>query len=88
MKEILLQIIILVRSTASRGRKGGTAIAVRKDIPYNHVYLSFLVSLEATGFCIPIDSSDILLEVLCKSPGRACIDASLSSSALDVSPYC
>jgi hypothetical protein len=30
------------------GRKGGTAVAVRKDIPHNHVHLSPLVSVEAT----------------------------------------
>jgi hypothetical protein len=30
-------------------RKGGTAVAVRKGIPHNHVDLPPLVSLEATG---------------------------------------
>jgi exonuclease III len=31
------------------GRKGGTAVAVRKGIPHNHVDLPPLVSIEATG---------------------------------------
>ncbi|PNF35683.1 hypothetical protein B7P43_G17443 [Cryptotermes secundus] len=36
------------------GRNGGTAVAVRKGIPHNHVDLPPLVSVEATGVCIPI----------------------------------
>jgi hypothetical protein len=53
------------------GRKGRTAIAVRKGIPHNHVYLPPLVSTEATGVCIPIDNSEVLLAAVYKSPGRA-----------------
>jgi hypothetical protein len=33
------------------GRKGGTAVAVRKGIPHNHVDLPPLVSTEARGIC-------------------------------------
>jgi hypothetical protein len=33
------------------GRKGGTAVAVRKDIPHNRVDLPPLVSIEATVVC-------------------------------------
>jgi hypothetical protein len=36
------------------GRKGGTAVAVRKGIPHNHVDLLPLISVEATEVCIPI----------------------------------
>jgi hypothetical protein len=36
------------------GIKGGTAVAVKKGIPNNHVDLPPLNSLEATEFCIPI----------------------------------
>jgi hypothetical protein len=36
------------------GRKGGTDVAVRKGILHNHVGLPHLVSVEATGVCIPI----------------------------------
>jgi hypothetical protein len=38
-----------------------------------------LVSLEATGVCIPIDNSEILLAAVYKSPGRAWIDADILS---------
>jgi hypothetical protein len=31
------------------GREGGTAVAVRKGIPHNHVDLPSLVLVEATG---------------------------------------
>jgi hypothetical protein len=34
------------------GRKDGTAIAIRKGIPRNHVDLPPLLSIEATGVCI------------------------------------
>jgi exonuclease III len=43
------------------GRKGGTAVAVRKVIPHNHVDLPPLVSVEATGVCIPLGNSEVLL---------------------------
>jgi exonuclease III len=36
------------------GRKGGTAVAVRNGIPHSHVDLPPLISVEATGVCIPI----------------------------------
>jgi exonuclease III len=53
------------------GRKGGTAVAVRKGIPHNHVDLPPLVSVEATGVCIPILNSELLLAGVYKSPGCA-----------------
>jgi hypothetical protein len=59
------------------GRKGGTAVAVRKGIPHNHVDLPPLVSVEATGVCIPIGNSEVLLEAVYKSPGRAWSDADI-----------
>jgi exonuclease III len=60
------------------GRKGGTAIAVRKNIPHNHVDLPPLVSVEATGVCIPIGTSEILLAAVYKSPGRAWSDTDIT----------
>jgi exonuclease III len=36
------------------GRKGGTAVADRKGILHNHVDLPPLVSIKATGVCIPV----------------------------------
>jgi hypothetical protein len=53
------------------GRKGGTAIAVRTGIPHEHVDLPPLVSVEATGVCILIGSSEVLLAAVYKSPGHA-----------------
>jgi hypothetical protein len=53
------------------GRKGGTAVADRKGIPHNHVDLPPLVSIKASGVCIPIGNSELLLTAVYKSPGRA-----------------
>jgi hypothetical protein len=47
-----------------------TAVAVIKGIPHNHVDLPPLVSVEATGVCIPIGNSEVLLAAFYKSPGR------------------
>jgi hypothetical protein len=52
------------------GRKGQTVIAVRKGIPCNHVDLSPLASIEATGACIQIGNSKMLLAAVCKAPGH------------------
>jgi hypothetical protein len=59
------------------GRKGGTAVAVRKGIPHNHVDLPPLVSVEATGVCIPIGYSEMFLAAVYKSQGRAWSDADI-----------
>jgi hypothetical protein len=56
----------------------GTATAVRKGIPHNHVDLPPLVSVEATGVCIPIGNSQVLLAAVCKYPGRAWSDADIT----------
>jgi hypothetical protein len=58
-------------------RKGGTAVAVRKGIPHNHVDLTSLLSVEATGVCIPIGNSEVLLTAVYTSPGRAWINADI-----------
>jgi hypothetical protein len=54
------------------GRNGGTAVAVRKGIPHNHVHLPppALVSEEATGVCIPVGNDVVLLATVYKSTGR------------------
>jgi hypothetical protein len=41
------------RTDCFPGRKGGSAVAVRKGIPHNRIDLPSLVSIEATGVCIP-----------------------------------
>jgi hypothetical protein len=57
------------------GRKGGTAVAVRKGIPHSYVDLPPLVLVEATGVFIPILNSEVLLAAVYKSPGCAWSDA-------------
>jgi hypothetical protein len=59
-------------------KKGGVAVTVRKDIPHSHVDLPPLATVEATGVCIPILNSEILLAAVYKSPGRAWSDADTS----------
>jgi hypothetical protein len=39
-----------------------------------YVDLPPLVSVEATGVCIPVGNSEVLLAAVYKSPGRACAD--------------
>jgi hypothetical protein len=58
------------------GIKGGTVVSVTKGIPHNHVDLPPLVSIEATGVCIPIGNTE-LLEAVYKYPGRAWRDADI-----------
>jgi hypothetical protein len=60
------------------GRKGRTAVAVRKGIPHNHADLPPLVSVEGTGVCIPVGNSEILLAAVYKSPGPAWSDADIT----------
>jgi hypothetical protein len=60
------------------GRKGATAIAVRSAVPNSYVHLPRLVSVEATGVCIPIGNSEILLASVYKFPGRAWSDADIT----------
>jgi hypothetical protein len=52
-------------------KKGGTSVAVRKGIPYNHVDLPPLVSIEPTEVCTPIGNSEVLLAAVYKKPGHA-----------------
>jgi hypothetical protein len=68
----------LYRTDRYPGRKGQTAIAVRKGIPHNHVNLPALVSVEATGVCIPIGNSEVLLAAVYKSPGSAWSDVDIT----------
>jgi exonuclease III len=42
------------RTDCHPGRKGRAAVTVRKGVPHSYVDLSPLVSVEATGVCIPI----------------------------------
>jgi hypothetical protein len=78
------------RTDCFGGRKGETAVAVRKGTPHNHVDLPPLVSIEATEVCIPTGNSEVLLSAVCtsKSPGHTwMMQTSMSSYALDISRY-
>jgi hypothetical protein len=51
------------------GRKGGTAVAIRKSIPHNHAdQPPPLVSVEGTGVCIPFVNYVVILAAVYKSP--------------------
>jgi hypothetical protein len=67
----------IYRADRFSGRKGKTAVAIRYGIPHNHVDLPTLVSVEATGVCIPIDNSKILLAAVYKSLDHTWIDADI-----------
>jgi hypothetical protein len=64
------------------GRKGETAVAGRKGNPHNHVDLPPLVPIEATGICIPICSSEVLLAAVHKSPGHIWNDRDIRHKSL------
>jgi hypothetical protein len=59
-------------------RKGETAIAVRKGIPNRQVDLPPLVSIEATGICIPISNCKVLLAAGDKSQNRTWRDIDIT----------
>jgi hypothetical protein len=58
--------------------KGGTAVAVKKDIPHSYVDLPPLLSAQATGVCIPIGHAEMLLASVYKSPLRVWRDAHIT----------
>jgi hypothetical protein len=60
------------------GRKGGTALVVRRGVPHSYVDLPHLVSVEATGVRIPIVNSEILLASVYKSPGCTWSDTDIT----------
>jgi hypothetical protein len=66
------------RNDSLPGRKGGTAVAVKKGIPHSYVDLPPLISVEATGVYIPIGNREALLAAVHKSPGRAWSDADIA----------
>jgi hypothetical protein len=57
---------------------GGTALAVKKGIPHNHVDLPPLVSKQATGVCISIGNSEVLRAAIYKFPSRAWFDTDIA----------
>jgi hypothetical protein len=70
MRGTLFQIITFIGLAASREEKEELCCS-EKGIPHNHADLPPFVSIEATGVCIQIDNSEVLLAAVYKSPGHA-----------------
>jgi hypothetical protein len=66
------------RTDRFQRRTGGTAVAVRKGIPHNHADLPLLVSTEATGVCILVGNSEVLLAAVYKLSGNAWSDVDIT----------
>jgi hypothetical protein len=64
--------MIFIGLTIKTDIRGRTAFAVKKGIPhiYIYIYLPPLISVEATGACIPTGNSKMLLAAVYKSPHR------------------
>jgi hypothetical protein len=60
--------------------EGRTVIAVMKGIPHTctDLLLSFLLSVEATGMCIPIGNTEMLLAVVYKALQRLWSDTDIT----------
>jgi hypothetical protein len=59
------------------GRKGGTAVAIRKGVPTCNENLAPLVSVEATGVCVLIANNEVFLAAVYKSPSITWNDADI-----------
>jgi hypothetical protein len=68
----------IYRNDRLDGNKGGTAVALKKEIPRTYVDLPPLHSLEATGVSIPILHTQMLLASVYKSPLREWRDADMT----------
>jgi hypothetical protein len=68
MRGSLFQIVTSVGLTTSQEEKAELLL---------HLEKAPLVSIEATGVCIPTGNSEVLLAAVCKSPGHAWNDADI-----------
>jgi hypothetical protein len=50
------------------GHKGRTAVAVKKGIPHTYVNLPLILSVQATGVCIPVGNTEIPVVGVFKFP--------------------
>jgi hypothetical protein len=78
MRGSLFQITTFIELTATRAEMAELPLQSRKAFPHNHVGLPPLISVEATGLCIPIGNREVLLAAVYKSPGRAWNDADIN----------
>lgn len=63
MTGALFEITTFIDFYRHHGGKGGIAVAAPKGIPHKHRNLLSLISIEATGACIPIGRSEIFLQL-------------------------
>jgi hypothetical protein len=61
MRASLCQIVTYIGLTASQEEMVEQLLQQEKGKPHNHVDVLLLVSIEATGVCIPIGNSEVLL---------------------------
>jgi hypothetical protein len=72
MRGSLFQITTFIEPTATRAENVELPLRLEEaDAPHKHVDLTSLVTVEATGVCIPTGTSEVLLASLYKSPVRA-----------------
>jgi hypothetical protein len=66
------------RADSEDRNKCGTAVVVEKGIHHTCVDLPPLLSVEATGVCIPIRNTEMFLEAVYKSPQRLWSDTDIT----------
>jgi hypothetical protein len=74
----IFQIITFIGLTVSPDKKAELALQREKTFPIQYVNLPPLVSIEATGVCIPIGNSEVLLASAYNSPGHAWNDIDIT----------
>jgi hypothetical protein len=60
----------IYKNDCQDGHKGGTVFAVKKGIPHTYADLPPLLSVEATGVCIPTGHTEMLLASVYTFPLR------------------
>jgi hypothetical protein len=77
MRGSLFQITTFIGLTASQAGKAELPLQLEKASPITMKICLPFFSIEATGVCIPIGNSELLLASVHKSPGRAWSDADI-----------
>jgi hypothetical protein len=76
--EVFYSKLSLLPKRSPAGKKRWNCRAVKKGIPHIHVDLPPLISVEATGVCIPIGNEEIHFAAVYKSPRRTWTDADIA----------
>jgi hypothetical protein len=77
MRDSSFQIITFIQPTATWAGKVELPLQLETAF-FTTMHLPPLVSIEATGVCIPLGNTEVLLAALYKSPGRAWNDADIT----------